>query len=88
MAAELLGLAHGSEKLGYRTMVSALSCVANTYERLEEYAAAVPLRDELVLIEQGMHGPSSPQTISCLLYTSIASRRSRPIVVRSGRSSS
>jgi hypothetical protein len=75
VAAELLGLAHGSEKLGYRTMVSALSCVANTYERLEEYAAAVPLRDELVLIEQGMHGPSSPQTISALVHLTVDLRK-------------
>src|ERR1039458_6692881 len=52
VAAELLGLAHGSEKLSYRAMTSALSCVADSYVRFREYEEAVALRDELVLIEQ------------------------------------
>jgi tetratricopeptide (TPR) repeat protein len=67
VAAELLGLAHGSEKLSYKSMVSALSCVADSYVRFREYENAVSLRDELVLIEQGRHGPSSPETIDSLV---------------------
>lgn len=76
VAAELLRLAHGSEKLSYRAMTSALACVADTYVRSGEYDAAVALRDELVLIEQGRHGPSSPETIDALVRLVLDLRRS------------
>jgi hypothetical protein len=75
VAAELLGLAHGSEKLSYKSMVSALSCVADSYVRFREYEEAVALRDELVLIEQGRHGPSGPDTIDSLVRLIIDLRK-------------
>jgi hypothetical protein len=67
VAAELLSLAHGAEKLSYRAMTSALECVADSYVRSAEYEEAVAIRDELVLIEQGRHGPSSPETVDALV---------------------
>jgi len=75
VAAELLGLAHGSQRLGYRAMTSALACVADSYVRFGEYEEAVALRDELVLIEQGRHGPSGPETIDAMVRLIVDLRR-------------
>jgi tetratricopeptide (TPR) repeat protein len=57
-------------------MTSALECVADSYVRFEEYEEAVALRDELLLLAQGRHGASSPETIDALIRLIFDLRRS------------
>lgn len=66
--AEEISIARRSQFTRHSAAVAALRAAAATYERCGELEAAIPLREELLVLERAKHGPGDPRTLSAMEF--------------------
>lgn len=74
LAGDCLDLLRSTD-LPHATVSDCLTEVATVYEWCEDWEAALPLREELWLTEQGHHGPNHGRAIVAMEYVATDARR-------------
>jgi tetratricopeptide (TPR) repeat protein len=64
-----------SHHLDHASVDRCLTAAAEVYEWCEDWEAALPLREEDLVIEEGHHGPDDPRTLVAMEWVATDSRR-------------